>query len=72
MMWGSYDGSSWLWMAAMMVLFWGGIFAIAVYAIRAFTGPRGTDQAMDVLRRRFASGEITPDEFEKRRKALQG
>jgi uncharacterized membrane protein len=72
MMWGYYDGWSWVWMAAMMVLFWGGIFAIAVYAIRAFTGPRGTDQAMDVLRRRFASGEITPDEFEKTRKALQG
>jgi putative membrane protein len=72
MMWGYYDGWSWLWMAAMMVLFWGGIFAIAVYAIRAFAGPRGTDQAMDVLRRRFASGEITPDEFEKMRKALQG
>ena len=72
MMWGYYDGWSWLWMVAMMVLFWGGIFAIAVYAIRAFTGPRGTDQAMDVLRRRFASGEITPDEFEKMRKALQG
>jgi len=71
-MWGYYDGWSWVWMAAMMVLFWGGIFAIAVYAIRAFTGPRGTDQAMDVLRRRFASGEITPDEFEKTRKALQG
>ena len=72
MMWGYYDGWSWLWMAAMMVLFWGGIFAIAVYAIRAFAGPRGTDQAMDVLRRRFASGEITSDEFEKMRKALQG
>jgi uncharacterized membrane protein len=72
MMWGYYDGWGWLWMAAMMVLLWGGIFAIAVYAIRAFTGPRGTDQAMDVLRRRFAGGEITPDEFEKMRKALQG
>ena len=72
MMWGYYDDWSWLWMVAMMVLFWGGIFAIAVYAIRAFAGPRGTDQAMDVLRRRFASGEITPDEFEKMRKALQG
>jgi putative membrane protein len=72
MMWGYYDGWSWLWMAAMMVLFWGGIVAIAVYAIRTLTGPRGTDQAMDVLRRRFATGEITPDEFEKTRKALQG
>ena len=33
MMWGYYDGWSWLWMVAMMVLFWGGIFAIAVYAL---------------------------------------
>lgn len=72
MMWGYFDGWSWLWMAAMMVLFWGGIFALAVYAIRAFTGSRGGDQAMDVLRRRFASGEITREEFETTRKALQG
>ena len=72
MMWGYYDGWSWLWMAAMMVLFWGGIIALAVVVIRSFTGSRASDQAMDVLRRRFANGEITPDEFEKMRKALQG
>jgi len=72
MMWGYYDGWNWLWMAAMMVLFWGGIFAIAVYAIRAFSGPRRSDTAIDVLRRRFASGEITQEEFEKTGKALQG
>jgi putative membrane protein len=72
MMWGYADGWSWLWMAAMMVLFWGGILAIAVFAIRSFTGSKSNDQAMDVLRRRFASGEITQDEFEKTRKALQG
>jgi putative membrane protein len=72
MMWGYVDGWSWLWMAAMMVLFWGGIFAIAIYVIRSFTGSKTNDQAMDVLRRRFASGEITQDEYEKTRKALQG
>jgi len=72
MMWGYADGWSWLWMAAMMVLFWGGVIALAVVAIRAFTGPKGTDQAVDILRRRLASGEITQDEFEKTRKALQG
>jgi putative membrane protein len=72
MMWGYYDGWSWLWMAAMMVLFWGGIIALAVFAIRSFTGSKSNDQALDVLRRRFASGEITQDEFEKTRKALQG
>ena len=72
MMWGYADGWSWLWMAAMMVLFWGAVIAFGVVAIRAFTGPKGTDQAVDILRRRLASGEITQDEFEKTRKALRG
>ncbi len=72
MMWGYYDGWSWLWMAAMMVVFWGGIIAVAVFAIRSFTASKNSDAAMDVLRRRFASGEITKDEFENMRKALQG
>ncbi|HEX9096000.1 MAG TPA: SHOCT domain-containing protein [Candidatus Dormibacteraeota bacterium] len=71
MMWGYYDGWSWLWMAGMMVLFWGGVCAVAIFAIRSFTGSKSNDQAMDVLRRRLASGEITQDEFEKTRKALQ-
>ncbi len=72
MMWGYYDGRSWLWMAAMMVLFWGGIFVLAVFAIRAFSGSTGSDPTMDVLRRRLAGGEISQEEFEKTRKALQG
>jgi uncharacterized membrane protein len=59
-------------MAGMMVLFWGGIIVLAVVAIRAFTGPKSNDQALDVLRRRLAGGEITSEEFEKTRKALQG
>jgi putative membrane protein len=71
MMWGYFDGGNWLWMAGMMVLFWGGIVLLAVFA-RAFIGPKTNDQAIDVLRRRFAGGEITQDEFEKTRKALQG
>lgn len=72
MMWGYYDGWSWLWMAVMMIVFWGGIIALGVFAIRALTWPRGGDQALDVLRRRLASGEISQEEFEKTRKALQG
>jgi putative membrane protein len=72
MMWGYYDGWNWLWMAAMMVLFWGGIFALAAFTFRSFGAPKSNDQAMDVLRRRLASGEINQDEFEKTRKALQG
>jgi putative membrane protein len=71
MMWGYADGWSWLWMTAMMVLFWGGIVALAVLAFRSFGRSKSDDHAMDTLRRRFASGEITQDEFEKTRKALQ-
>ncbi len=72
MMWGYNDGGSWLWMTAMMVVVWSGIIVLAVFAIRAFSGPKSNDQAVDVLRRRLAGGEITQEEFEKTRKALQG
>jgi putative membrane protein len=72
MMWSFYGGWGWLWMSAMMVLFWGGIAALIVFAVRALTGSRGGDPAMDVLRRRLASGEITQEEFDKTRRALQG
>lgn len=67
-----YDGWTWLWMAGMMVLFWGGVAALIVFAVRAFSGPKGGDQALDVLRRRLASGEITQEDYEKTRRVLQG
>jgi uncharacterized membrane protein len=64
-------GLGWLWMAGMMLLFWGGVIVLAIWAIQSLTGPRQTgDAALDGLRRRLASGEITPDEFEKTKKAL--
>lgn len=66
--WSAWD---WVWMAAMMVLFWGGVILLGVWAIRALAGPRHSgEQAIDVLRRRLAAGEITPEEFEKTKKAL--
>lgn len=72
MMWGYYDGWSWLWMAGMMVLFWGGLGTLIFFVVRSFTPGKGGDGALDVLRRRFAGGEINQEEFEKSRKALQG
>jgi putative membrane protein len=74
MMWPYYGyGWSWLWMGGMMLLFWGAIIGLAVWAIRAFSGPRSSgDQTLEILRRRLASGEITPEEYEKTRKVLQG
>ncbi len=72
MMWGYYDGWSMVWMAAMMILFWGGVIALVAYGIRAFASGKGGDPAMDTLRRRLASGDISQEDFDKTRKALQG
>ena len=72
MMWyyGS-DGWSWLWMGGMMLLLWGGITALAVWGIRALSGAKVPgDTAMETLRRRLAAGEISPEDFEKTKKAL--
>jgi uncharacterized membrane protein len=71
MMWGYNDGGSWLWMAAMIVAVLTVIISLSIFAIRV-TEPKTADQALEILRRRLAAGEITQDEFEKTRRALMG
>jgi len=72
MMWG-YGDNNWLWMAPLMVLFYGVLIAIVVLGVRAFSRPRrDDDQALATLRKRFASGAIDQDEFEKTRRSLDG
>ncbi|WKZ82303.1 MAG: SHOCT domain-containing protein [Acidimicrobiia bacterium] len=56
----------------MMVVFWGAVVALAVWAIRS-TRTRPSESrsgALDILERRFAAGEIDRDEFEARRALL--
>jgi len=73
MMWGYYDGWTWLWMAGMMLLFWGGVIALAIWVIRAFSRPGQTgDQALETLRQRLAAGEISQEDFDRTKKVLQG
>jgi putative membrane protein len=72
MMWGYYDGGGWLWMMALVALFWGAIIALVVFAVRSFAPGRHGDAALDSLRKRFAAGDISQDEYEKARKVLQG
>jgi putative membrane protein len=77
MMW--YWGSGYGWGMAifgmlMMLVFWGGIIAAIVFVARAVTGPRfgPGDSALAELRRRLAAGDISPEEFDRLRKVLQG
>jgi putative membrane protein len=69
-MWG------WGWgigMMGMMLLFWGVAIFAGVTGIRWFINqtkrPRA-DSAMEILRERFARGEIEKDEFEAKKKEL--
>jgi putative membrane protein len=73
MMWNySGGGWTWLWMTVIMFVFLGGLIVLAVWAIRSGLGSRRESDAMDVLRRRLAAGEISQEDFEKTKRTLQG
>ena len=74
MMWPYYGGGwNWLWMAGMMVVFWGAVIFAIAWVVRALTAQKtGVVDPITTLRKRLAAGEITQDEFEKTRKILQG
>ena len=61
-----------------MVAFWVGVVALVVWGVRALSGPAAThavsqeprESAADVLKRRYAAGEIDAAEFEQKRRDL--
>lgn len=74
---GACGGVGGLWGLAiggvMMLLFWGAFIALAIWVVRALVHRSSPpDSALDILRRRLAAGEITPDEYEKTRRILGG
>ena len=71
MMWGYYDGWSWLWMLPMMLLIWGTVIAVVIWGIRALAASRNSGEAKDTLRRRLAASEISQEDFEKTKRILQ-
>jgi uncharacterized membrane protein len=71
------DGWDWVWGTLMMLLFWGGLAAAIVFAIRISgrTTREGSAEARPpdawaILEARFARGEISQQEFEERRGVL--
>jgi uncharacterized membrane protein len=63
------DMNGWwmLWAALMMLIFWGGLAALVVWAVGTFTRRDGpVDQAIravEVAEHRYASGEISREEY---------
>ena len=66
---GRWMGMGWVW----MVVFWGAIIGLVVWAVSRLTGEnRSTNvSALDIARARYARGEIGKEEFEELRQALQ-
>ncbi len=61
--------TGWIFMALVWTLFVGGV----VWLVRSVSGPRddGSSAARRILDERFASGEITAEEYEARRRVLR-
>jgi putative membrane protein len=76
--WGTHPmmfmwGAGGLVMMLMMLAFWGLVIAGLVIGLRWLTGKRGhhhRDEAGEILRQRYARGEINKQEFETRKRDL--
>lgn len=77
-MWGLHDGMGW-WMiffAFWFVLFWAVVIALVVWGVNQFSGRGssgdGRDSALDIVRERYARGELSKEEFDRMREDLAG
>lgn len=79
-MWRHMDGwgPDWGWFAIGHVLWWV-VLVVALIVLLRWAVPRGArrsaagpDRALELLRERFARGEIDETEFEARKRALDG
>jgi putative membrane protein len=69
---------NWGWMVGgwiMMLLFWALIIAGIVVLVRTLSRPnvpaqQSSDNALEILRRRYAAGEITKEQFEEMKRIL--
>lgn len=76
--WGTGIGIGWaIFGLIMMVAFWAAIIAGIVLLVRWIAGNRGQGQtqggeptALEILKRRYARGEISKEEFEAKKKDL--
>ena len=82
--WGWHDQSwgpgMWIFAVVAMIAFWSLVVFAIVMLVRHFSRPVGApqgggppaDEAVQVLRQRFARGEIDEEEFQRRRALLEG
>ena len=73
-MWDGTGMGTWGGMGVGMVLFWGLIIALIVFVVRSLgnDAARGSDKTpIQMLKERYARGEIGKDEFEQKKRDLE-
>ena len=61
-----------IWGWLMMPLFWGGLILLVVWLVREVGGASSNqpNRALEILKERYAKGEINKEEFESKKKDL--
>ena len=73
---GMMGGFGWMWlMPIFFIIFWGLVIWGIVALVRGLSGSRDsdsskTDSALEVLKKRYARGEINKEEYEEKKKDL--
>ncbi len=78
-MFGRWGGWTWgfgMWLGGLaMLIFWGALIIGALVVVRLLgggvSGRDGSPSPLDILKRRYASGEITREQYEQMRKDLE-
>lgn len=75
-MWGPFGGGGWVWMPLMMffgfLFFLGFVLLMFWIARHLFSGDsRRSETPLEILKRRYASGEINREEYERMRHELE-
>ncbi len=82
MWWGHEFGWGWMMFGSlMMVAFWGGLILLVVLAVRTISGSGArqsgssdsarSDNALNILKERYARGEISKADYEEMRATLK-
>lgn len=73
----SHDGSMMAFGGGFMWIFWLFLLVLLIFIIKAVVGnnpgsaPRQEDSPLDILKKRYARGDIDEDEFTRRRTELE-